>query len=90
MNPDKSVALAEYFGRVKSGREYDLLKELNSSLKKEFQDCKGMPDQAVATDAKEKPAGNSAKEKTTEKSGDKTPDSKTAAGNKPEDKSAAH
>lgn len=48
MSADKSVALAEYFGRVKSGKEYDLLKELNSSLKKEFQDCKGMPDQAVA------------------------------------------
>jgi flagellar motility protein MotE (MotC chaperone) len=43
MNPEKSVELTEYFGRVKSGREYDLLKELNSSMKKEFADCKGMP-----------------------------------------------
>ena len=44
MNPDKSVELAEYFGRVKSAREYDILKELNASLRKEFQDCKGMPE----------------------------------------------
>lgn len=43
MNPEKSVELTEYFARVKSAKEYDLLKELNESLKKEFQDCKGMP-----------------------------------------------
>jgi flagellar motility protein MotE (MotC chaperone) len=43
MNPEKSVELTEYFARVKSAREYDILKELNESLKKEFQDCKGMP-----------------------------------------------
>ncbi len=49
MSPDKSVELTEYFARVKSAREYDILKELNDSLRKEFQDCKGMP-VAVATD----------------------------------------
>lgn len=43
MPPEKSVELTEYFARVKSAKEYDLLKELNDSLKKEFQDCKGMP-----------------------------------------------
>lgn len=43
MNADKSVKLSEYFGRVRSGKEYDLLKEMNSSLRQEFSDCKGMP-----------------------------------------------
>ncbi len=43
MNPDKSVELTEYYGRVRSTREYDLLKEMNQSLRKEFDDCKGMP-----------------------------------------------
>lgn len=57
MNPDKSVEITEYFGRVKSGREYDLLKELNSSLKNEFAECKGMPEASVATAG----AGNSDK-----------------------------
>lgn len=43
MNPDKSVAVSEYYGRVRSAREYDLLKEMNQSLLKEFEDCRGMP-----------------------------------------------
>lgn len=43
MNPDKSVSISEYYGRVRSAREYDLLKEMNQSLRKEFDDCKGMP-----------------------------------------------
>jgi flagellar motility protein MotE (MotC chaperone) len=43
MPPEKSVELTEYFARIKSAKEYDLLKELNESLRKEFQDCKGMP-----------------------------------------------
>ena len=43
MDPQKSVELTEYYGRVRSAREYDLLKELNVSLRKEFADCKGMP-----------------------------------------------
>lgn len=49
MNPQKSVELTEYYGRVRSGREYDLLKELNASLKQEFQECKGMPDDRFAS-----------------------------------------
>lgn len=42
MNPQRSVELSEYFGRVRSAREYDLLREMNQSLKKEFNECKGM------------------------------------------------
>lgn len=49
MNPEKGVELTEYFARVKSAREYDLLRELNESLKKEFEDCKGMPSVATAS-----------------------------------------
>jgi flagellar motility protein MotE (MotC chaperone) len=56
MNPEKSVELTEYFARVKSAKEYDLLKELNESLKKEFQDCKGMP-VAVASSSNAKTEG---------------------------------
>lgn len=80
MNPDKSVTLAEYFGRVKSGKEYDLLKELNSSLKKEFQDCKGMPEAPVATVDNDKKA---------EKPGDKKdPAASDKNATTPADKSA--
>lgn len=43
MPPQKSVELSEYFGRIRSGKEYELLQEINSSLRSEFQDCKGMP-----------------------------------------------
>jgi flagellar motility protein MotE (MotC chaperone) len=43
MSPDRSVALSEYYGRVRSAREYDLLKEMNESLRKEFDECRGMP-----------------------------------------------
>jgi flagellar motility protein MotE (MotC chaperone) len=43
MSPDKSVMISEYYGRVRSTREYDVLKEMNQSLRKEFDDCKGMP-----------------------------------------------
>jgi flagellar motility protein MotE (MotC chaperone) len=52
MSPEKSVELTEYFARVKSAKEYDILKELNESLRKEFQDCKGMP-VAAADEAKD-------------------------------------
>jgi flagellar motility protein MotE (MotC chaperone) len=48
MNPDKSVEISEYYGRVRSAREYDLLKEMNTSLRKEFDECKGMPAGKVA------------------------------------------
>lgn len=44
MNPDKSVELSEYYGRIKSAKEYEMLKEINTTLRKEFQDCKGMPE----------------------------------------------
>lgn len=43
MSPDKSVTISEYYGRVRSAREYDVLKEMNQSLRKEFDDCKGLP-----------------------------------------------
>lgn len=53
MSPDKSVQLSEYFGRVKSMREYDLLKELNQSMRQEFQDCRGMPKTTALEDKEE-------------------------------------
>lgn len=40
MSPEKSVEISEYFGRVKSTKEYELLKEINTELVKEFQGCK--------------------------------------------------
>ena len=43
MSPDSSVKISEYYGRVRSTREYDVLKEMNQSLRKEFDDCKGLP-----------------------------------------------
>ena len=43
MDAEKSVELTEYFGRIRSGREYNVLKELNKSLRDEFQDCKTKP-----------------------------------------------
>ena len=43
MNPDKSVELSEYFGRIRSAKEYELLKEVNTALRKEFDQCKGLP-----------------------------------------------
>lgn len=42
MNPQKSVELTEYFGRVGSAREYELLKEMNVSLREAFGECKGL------------------------------------------------
>ncbi len=43
MAPDKAGKLTEYFSRMKSGTEYDLLKEMNSSLRDAFKECKGEP-----------------------------------------------
>ena len=43
MNPEKSVEITEYFGRIRSGKEYEMLKEVNKALKSEFQKCKGLP-----------------------------------------------
>lgn len=56
MSADKSVKLSEYFGRVRSGKEYDLLKEMNSSLRQEFADCKGLPKEDLAETPGVKPA----------------------------------
>ncbi|RYZ56334.1 MAG: hypothetical protein EOP07_12670 [Proteobacteria bacterium] len=44
MNPDKSVELSEYYGRIRSAKEYEMLKEINTTLRKEFAECKGMPE----------------------------------------------
>ena len=43
MSPERSVKITEYYGRIKSGKEYELLKEMNVSLRKTFDECKGMP-----------------------------------------------
>ncbi|SMF69524.1 MotE family protein [Pseudobacteriovorax antillogorgiicola] len=43
MNPDKSVELSEYFGRIQSAKEYELLKEINTALLEEFEECKTEP-----------------------------------------------
>lgn len=61
MSADKSVKLSEYFGRVRSGKEYDLLKEMNSSLRKEFSDCKGLPKEPLVESPAEKSAVPAAK-----------------------------
>lgn len=45
MDPQKSVKLTEYFGRIGSGREYELLKEMNKSLTEMFDECKQVPAQ---------------------------------------------
>ena len=74
MNPDKSVELTEYFARVKSAKEYDILKELNESLRKEFQDCKGMPTASAATPVKQEAA------KEAEKGAVKEPGKEQSAG----------
>lgn len=51
MNPQKSVELTEYFGRVGSAREYELLKEMNVSLREAFGECKGLSSGAPAQPA---------------------------------------
>lgn len=51
MSADKSVSLSEYYGRVRSAKEYDLLKEMNTSLRSEFDQCKGMPSDDRAPEA---------------------------------------
>jgi len=43
MSPDKSVQISEYYGRVRSTREYDVLKEMNKSLLAELDKCKAFP-----------------------------------------------
>jgi flagellar motility protein MotE (MotC chaperone) len=46
MKPESSVQLSEYYGRVRSTREYEVLKEMNASLRDQFQNCKGMPEKS--------------------------------------------
>jgi flagellar motility protein MotE (MotC chaperone) len=36
MEPEVSIKLTEYYGRLRSGKEYEMLKEINQSLKDEF------------------------------------------------------
>ncbi len=43
MNPEKSVEISEYYGRIRSGNEYAMLKEMNAELRQQFNECKGMP-----------------------------------------------
>ncbi len=43
MNPDRSVEISEYYGRIKSAKEYELLKEINVALRGQFDECKGLP-----------------------------------------------
>ncbi len=43
MSPDQSKTVTEYFARVGSAREYDILKEMNVSLQDAFQECKKAP-----------------------------------------------
>lgn len=45
MTPDRSVEISEYYGRIRSGKEYEMLKQVNLALKKEFQQCKGLPNE---------------------------------------------
>jgi flagellar motility protein MotE (MotC chaperone) len=39
MQPEQSKQMTEYYGRVGSGREYELLKEMNVSIKEAFSVC---------------------------------------------------
>jgi len=43
MSVEKAATLTEYYGRVRSGKEYEMLKEMNQFLVEKFQQCKGMP-----------------------------------------------
>lgn len=76
MSPDKSVEITEYFARVKSAREYDLLKELNASLKKEFSDCKGLPEAVADTAVPAAKTAEKSVEKATDKGAVAAPDAK--------------
>jgi flagellar motility protein MotE (MotC chaperone) len=49
VTPPRSIDLTEYFGRIRSGKEYDILKEMNVSLRSAFNDCKGMPAEEVSS-----------------------------------------
>ena len=51
MSAESSVELTEYYGRVRSVREYELLREMNQSLKQEFAQCRGLPADPRASDS---------------------------------------
>lgn len=40
MNPEKSVEITEYYGRITSAKEYQLLKEVNKELADTFKNCR--------------------------------------------------
>ena len=40
MNPTKAAEISEYYGRLNSIKEYDMLKEVNESLSDQFEKCK--------------------------------------------------
>ena len=40
MNPQKAAEISEYYGRINSIKEYDMLKEVNESLSDQFEKCK--------------------------------------------------
>lgn len=40
MDPEKAKDLTEYYGRIRSTNEYELLKEMNQSLRTAFDQCK--------------------------------------------------
>ncbi len=43
MSVENAAKLTEYYGRVRSGKEYEMLKEMNQFLVEKFQQCKGLP-----------------------------------------------
>ena len=40
MNPQRPQKYSEYYGRLNSIKEYDMLKEVNDSLSDQFEKCK--------------------------------------------------
>ena len=40
MNPTKAAEISEYYGRINSIKEYDMIKEINDSLSDQFEKCK--------------------------------------------------
>ena len=40
MDPNKAAEISEYYGRISSIKEYDMLREVNESLSDQFEKCK--------------------------------------------------
>ena len=40
MNPTKAAEISEYYGRLNSIKEYDMLKEVNESLSDQFENVR--------------------------------------------------